>query len=122
MKQIGIFNVTRNQLDNVFTEGHKGIAINTMGGKSIKIEGFVIYQMDDGSKSIKIFDTDGRDYYTSSQVFIKNLIEYLQTLDDADFPTTVNIVEEKSQKGRTYYTIAEAIKTHDNNAWRNLTF
>ncbi len=122
MKQIGIFNVTRNQLDNVFTEGHKGIAINTMGGKSIKIEGFVIYQMDDGSKSIKIFDTDGRDYYTSSQVFIKNLIEYLQTLDDADFPTTVNVVEEKSQKGRTYYTIAEAVNTFDNSAWRNLTF
>ena len=122
MKQIGIFNVTRNQLDNVFTEGHKGIAINTMAGKSIKIEGFAIYQMDDGSKSIKIFDTDGRDYYTSSQVFIKNLMEYLQTLDDSDFPATVNVVEEKSQKGRTYYTIAEAIKTFDNNAWRNLTF
>ena len=122
MKQIGIFNVTRNQLDNVFTEGHKGIAINTMAGKSIKIEGFVIYQMDDGSKSIKIFDTDGRDYYTSSQVFIKNLIEYLQTLDDAEFPATVNIVEEKSQKGRTYYTIAEAVNTFDNNAWRSLTF
>ena len=122
MKQIGIFNVTRNQLDNVFTEGHKGIAINTMAGKSIKIEGFVIYQMDDGSKSIKIFDTDGRDYYTSSQVFIKNLIEYLQTLDDVEFPATVNIVEEKSQKGRTYYTIAEAVNTFDNNAWRSLTF
>ena len=122
MKQIGIFNVTRNQLDNVFTEGHKGIAINTMGGKSIKIEGFAIYQMDDGSKSIKIFDTDGRDYYTSSQVFIKNLIEYLQTLEDDEFPATVNVVEEKSQKGRTYYTIAEAVNTFDNNAWRSLTF
>lgn len=122
MKQIGIFNVTRNQLDNVFTEGHKGIAINTMVGKSIKIEGFAIYQMDDGSKSIKIFDTDGRDYYTSSQVFIKNLVEYLQTLNDDDFPATVNVVEEKSQKGRTYYTIAEAVSTFDNNAWRNLTF
>ena len=122
MKQIGRFNVTREQLDKVFEENHAGVPISSMVGKELVIDGFVVYDMGDNTKSIKIFDIAGRDFYTSSQVFIKNLVEYFQTLDDSDFPATIHVVEAKSSKGRTYYTIEEAVPGENNNSWRNITF
>lgn len=122
MKQIGRFNVTREQLDKVFEENHAGVPISSMVGKELVIDGFVVYDMGNNTKSIKIFDIAGRDFYTSSQVFIKNLIEYLQTLDDTDFPASVHIEEVKSTKGRTYYTIKEAVSSANNDSWRTINF
>ena len=122
MKQIGRFNVTREQLDKVFEENHAGVPISSMVGKELVIDGFVVYDMGDNTKSIKIFDIAGRDFYTSSQVFIKNLIEYLQTLDDTDFPASVHIEEVQSNKGRKYYTIKEAVSSANNDSWRTINF
>ena len=122
MKQIGRFNVTREQLDKVFEENHAGVPISSMVGKELVIAGFVVYDMGDNTKSIKIFDIAGRDFYTSSQVFIKNLIEYLQTLDDTDFPASVHIEEVQSNKGRKYYTIKEAVSSANNDSWRTINF
>ena len=122
MKQIGRFNVTRDQRDKVFEEIHAGVPISSMVGKELVIDGFVVYDMGDNTKSIKIFDIAGRDFYTSSQVFIKNLIEYLQTLDDTDFPASVHIEEVQSNKGRKYYTIKEAVSSANNDSWRTINF
>ena len=122
MKQLAIFNVTRNQLDNIFEKGHKGIPVSDMVDKAIDLDGFALYKTDDGDLTIKIVDKDGRDYFTYSQVFIKNLMEYLKTVDDNDFPTTIHVTSEKSKKGgKTYYSIKEAINSNSTD-WRSLTF
>ena len=124
MKEVGRFNVSREQLDAIFTEGHNGIAINTMVDKTINIAGFVLYDMEeDNAKQIKIIDDAGRDYYTGSQVFIKNLIIYLQSKNDDEFPVTITVKEAESKKGRKYLTIEEAIGSDGNNdGWRNVKF
>ena len=121
MKEVGRFNVTREQLDAIFAEGHNGIAINTMVDKVIEISGFVLYDMEeDNAKQVKIIDTSGRDYYTGSQVFIKNLMLYLQTKNDDEFPVTVTVKDSESKKGRKYLTIEEAVGNND--GWRNMKF
>lgn len=123
MKEIGRFNVTREQLDAIFTEGHDGIPVNTMVGCPINVDGFVVYENEDQSKSLKFFDTQGRDYYTGSQVFIKNFIMYLQTKEDDEFPVTVTVKEGTSQKSkRKYLTIEEGSAGANNGAWRNMRF
>lgn len=124
MKEVGRFNVTREQLDGIFAEGHNGIAINTMVDKEIEISGFVLYDMEeDNAKQVKIIDTSGRDYYTGSQVFIKNLMLYLQTKNDDEFPVIITIKEVESKKGRKYLTIEEAVGSGGNNdGWRSMKF
>lgn len=123
MKEIGRFNVTREQLDAIFAEGHNGISVSTMTDKKIVVAGFVVYDNEDNSKSLKFIDTAGRDYYTSSQVFIKNFILYMQSKEDADFPVDITVKEGKSAKGRKYLTIEESIgSSGNNNDWRNMRF
>lgn len=123
MKEVGRFNVTREQLDAIFAEGHDGISISTMVGSKIQIAGFAIYENDDNTRSIKIIDTAGRDYYTTSQVFVKNLILFLQSKDDDEFPVEITVSQATSKKGRTYLTIEEAIGSDgDNNNWRSIKF
>lgn len=123
MKEIGRFNVTREQLDAIFAEGHNGISVSTMADKKIVVAGFVVYDNEDNSKSLKFIDTAGRDYYTSSQVFIKNFILYMQSKEDADFPVDITVKEGKSAKGRKYLTIEESIGSGgNNNDWRNMRF
>ena len=61
MKEIGRFNVTREQLDAIFAEGHNGISVSTMTDKKIVVAGFVVYDNEDGSKSLKFIDTAGRE-------------------------------------------------------------
>lgn len=123
MKELGRYNITREQLDEIFTEGHNGISIATMVDKIIVVSGFAIYAGEDGAKSLKIIDTAGRDYYTSSQVFVKNFIIYMQSKQDADFPVDITVKEATSKKGRKYLTIEEAASGDGNNdGWRNLTF
>lgn len=125
MKEVGRFNVTREQLDAIFAEGHNGIAINTMVGKQINVAGFVIYDMEEegNAKQVKLIDDSGRDYYTGSQVFIKNLILYLQTKNDEDFPVSITVKESESKKGRKYLTIEEAVGSSGNNdGWRSMKF
>lgn len=123
MKEIGRFNVTREQLDEIFTEGHSSIAINTMVGKPISVAGFAIYDNEDkeGSKSLKIIDDAGRDYYTGSQVFVKNFILYAQSFEDDDFPITITPSEGKAKtSGKKYYSIEEAPTSNSN--WRDIKF
>lgn len=123
MKEIGRFNVTREQLDAIFAEGHDGIPVNTMVGCPINVAGFVVYENEDNTKSLKFFDTQGRDYYTGSQVFIKNFIMYLQTKEDDEFPVQVTVKEGTSQKSkRKYLTIEEGSAGANNGAWRNMRF
>lgn len=123
MKEIGRFNVTREQLDAIFAEGHNGISVSTMADKKIVVAGFVVYDNEDNSKSLKFIDTAGRDYYTSSQVFIKNFILYMQSKEDSDFPVDITVKEGKSAKGRKYLTIEESIGSGgNNNDWRNMRF
>lgn len=120
MKEIGRFNITKEQLDAIFTEGHSSIAVNTMVGKQIKVAGFSIYDMEDGTKSLKIIDDAERDYYTGSQVFIKNFILYAQSFEDDAFPITITVAEGKSKTGKKYYTIEEAPSSSSN--WREIKF
>ena len=123
MKEIGRFNVTREQLDAIFAEGHNGISVSTMADKKIVVAGFVVYDNEDNSKSLKFIDTAGRDYYTSSQVFIKNFTLYMQSKEDSDFPVDITVKEGKSAKGRKYLTIEEYIGSGgNNNDWRNMRF
>ena len=120
MKEIGRFNVTREQLDNIFTECHSSIAINTMVGTPICVAGFAIYDNEDDTKSLKIIDDAGRDYYTGSQVFIKNFILYAQTFEDDAFPIIITPSEGKSKTGKKYYSIEEAPTSNSN--WRDIKF
>ena len=123
MKEIGRFGVTREMLDDVFSEGHNGISIATKVGSKIQIRGFALYEVEDGGKSLKLFDTEGRDYYTQSQVFIRNTIEYFQTKEDEEFPIEITVVEVTSKKGRKYLTIEEAVSGDGNNdGWRSVTW
>ena len=120
MKEIGRFNVTREQLDAIFAEGHDGIRISDKVGSKINVAGFVIYDMEDNTKSLKLFDDTGRDYYTGSQVFIKNFILFAQQLDDTEFPATITVTEGKSKTGKKYYSIEEAPVSSSN--WRDIKF
>lgn len=120
MKELGRFNVTREQLDLIFTEGHQSIAINTMIGTPICVSGFVIYDNEDNTKSLKIIDDAGRDYYTGSQVFIKNFILYAQSFEDDQFPITITPIEGKSKTGKKYYSIEEALSGSSD--WRSIKF
>lgn len=123
MKEVGRYNVTKDQTDIVFDRDHSGISIGTMAGKSIEVVGFIIYDNEDGSYHLKVWDKDERDYYTSSQVFIKNFIKYMKLFEDLDaaIPVEVSPVEIKSNKGRSYLSFTEAPSAESNNdAWRNL--
>ena len=68
----------------------------------------------------KIIDDAERDYYTGSQVFIKNFILYAQSFEDDAFPITITVAEGKSKTGKKYYTIEEAPSTSSN--WREIKF
>lgn len=120
MKEIGRFNVSKEKLDQIFTEGHESIPVSTMIGRHIVVDGFVIYDNEDGTKSLKLVDDTGRDYYTGSQVFIKNFILYAQTFNDNEFPITIRPIEGKSKTGKKYYTIEEAPTVSSN--WRDIKF
>lgn len=121
MKEIGRMNVSKEMLDEIFNPEHRGVSVKDCVGQKICTVGFVLYDMEDGGFHLKFIDDNGVDYYTSSQVFIKDYMRLRQGTDDTTI--TITIEEGTSSKGRKYLTIKEAPKkTNNSDAWRNMTW
>lgn len=120
MKEIGRRNVTKEITDVLFDKAHKGTSVKDATDYSITVHGFVVYDMGDNTYHLKFIDKDDIDYYTSSQVFIREFMRIAKTTDD-DFVVTPT--EATSSKGRKYITIKEAIPAGGNNdAWKNINW
>lgn len=119
MKEIGRRNVTKELTDMIFDKDHKGISVKDCIGRKITVTKFLVYDMEDGTYHLKFFDNEDRDYYTGSQVFIKDFMRLAKSMGEADFIITVE--EAKSNKGRSYLTIPEAPKKESNSdAWKEI--
>ena len=77
MKEIGRFNVENEALDEVFDKEHKGTSVKDCVGGKLEVVGFVVYD-NEGSYHLKFFAKSGKkvveDFYTGSQVFIKDFM------------------------------------------------
>lgn len=127
MKEIGRINVTKEMLDVVFDKEHTGTSISTTVDKNLCITGFVLYDMEDGSYHIKVWDKDGADYYTSSQCWIRAFMRYVKSTYDVDaidkISLSVTTQEGKSNKGRRFLTIFEApSEFRARNEWKTMNW
>lgn len=121
MKEIGRRNVSKELTDLMFDKDHKGIAVKDIIGTTVSVVGFVIYDMGDGTYHLKFVDAGGADYYTSSQVYIKEFMRIAKTTaDDAVFDATA--IEAESKKGRKYITIKESIPSVASDEWKNINW
>lgn len=119
MKEIGRKNVTKELTDMIFDKDHQGISVKDCVGRKLKVTRFLVYDMEDGTFHLKFFDDQEKDYYTGSQVFIKDFMRLAKASGDEDFEITVE--EGKSNKGRSYLTIPEAPKKESNsNKWKEM--
>lgn len=125
MKELGRYNVTKEQLDEIFDKEHKGTAVKDVIGAKLTVTGFALYDID-GSYHLKFFADAGQgnteDFFTGSQVFIKDFMRLAQTVPDGE-TFTITVCEAESKKGRKYQYIEEAPKTNaDNPNWRDMKF
>ena len=122
MKEIGRKNVTQEKLDTLFDTSHTGISVKDTIGQTIVVTGFVVYDMEDGSYHLKFFDNNDKDYYTSSQVFIKEFMRLAKEKDDEE-TFTIEPKAGKSRKGRSYLYLnndSEDRTTNDN--WKSINW
>ena len=122
MKEIGRKNVTQEKLDTLFDMSHTGISVKDTVGQKIIVTGFVVYDMEDGSYHLKFFDIDDKDYYTSSQIFIKDFMRLAEEMDDEE-TFTIEPKAGKSRKGRSYLYLnndSEDRTTNDN--WKSINW
>lgn len=122
MKELGRANVTKEQLDVVFDKEHKGISVKDVVGSVINVSGFVVYDMGDNTFHLKFFDDKENDFYTSSQVFIKDFMRYAKEVDT--IPFTITVAEGESKKGRKFLFVTES-RNNDrtaNDNWKNINW
>ena len=120
MKEIGRKNVTQDTLDTLFDKSHTGISVKDTIGQKIVVTGFVVYDMEDGSYHLKFFDNDGKDYYTSSQVFIREFMRYASKNEDDGFDVfAITPKQAKSKKGRSYLYLFDN-PDKNNNGWKSI--
>lgn len=122
MKELGRANVTKEQLDVVFDKEHKGISVKDVVGSVINVAGFVVYDMGDNTFHLKFFDDNKNDFYTSSQVFIKDFMRYAKEVDT--IPFTITVAEGESKKGRKFLFVTES-RNNDrtaNDNWKNINW
>lgn len=126
MKEIGRFNVGNEALDEVFDKEHKGTSVKDCVGGKLEVVGFVVYD-NEGSYHLKFFAKSGKkaveDFYTGSQVFIKDFMRLANSLELEEGDSfKITIAEGESKKGRKYLYIEEAPKREprDVNGWRNV--
>lgn len=127
MKEIGRFNVENGALDEVFDKEHKGTAVKDCIGGKLEIVGFVVYD-NEGSYHLKFFAKAGKkgaveDFYTGSQVFIKDFMRLANSLELEEGDSfKITVAEGESKKGRKYLYIEEAPKREprDTNGWRHI--
>lgn len=126
MKEIGRFNVENEALDEVFDKEHKGTSVKDCVGGKLEVVGFVVYD-NEGSYHLKFFAKSGKkvveDFYTGSQVFIKDFMRLANSLELEEGDSfKITIAEGESKKGRKYLYIEEAPKREprDVNGWRNV--
>lgn len=129
MKEIGrTSNVTKEMTDKIFEEGHKGISVGDNVGTKVLVDAFTLYVDEKDGKtlfSLKFWDNEGQDWYTGSQVFIKDFMRLAkEKLEEATNmfpePMQITICKEKSQSNRDYYYIEEAPKKEASTAWRSM--
>lgn len=125
MKQLARVNVTKDQLDEVFDKAHKGTSVKDIVGAHVLVTGFSLYDKD-GTYHLKFFGDSGQgnheDFYTGSQVFIKDFMRLAQSIPEGESFEIV-IAEGESLKGRKYLYIENAPKAKSNNTdWRNIVF
>lgn len=126
MKELGRFNVTKEILDEIFDKEHTGTSVKDVIGAKLTVTGFALYTTDDGKFHLKFFAESGQgnteDFYTGSQVFIKDFMRIAKTVPDGE-TFTITVCEGESKKGRKYLYIDEAPKSTINNTdWRNIDF
>lgn len=126
MKEIGRFNVENEALDEVFDKEHKGTSVKDCVGGKLEVVGFVVYD-NEGSYHLKFFAKSGKkvveDFYTGSQVFIKDFMRLANSLELEEGDSfKITIAEGESKKGRKYLYIEEAPKREprDVNGWLNV--
>lgn len=122
MKEIGRKNVTQEKLDTLFDISHTGISVKDTIGQTIVVTGFVVYNMEDGSYHLKFFDNNDKDYYTSSQIFIKEFMRLAKEMDDEE-TFTIEPKTGKTRKGRSYLYLnddSEDRTTNDN--WKSINW
>ena len=125
MREIGKVDMPRETLDLLFQKDHKGTSVADCIDSPINVTGFALYDAD-GSYHLKFIGverdaTKVKDYYTSSQVFIKDFMRLAKLVDDDNFFITVTPKEGKSNKGRKYLYIEEAPKKGGNNSnWKSI--
>ena len=135
MKEIGrTANVTKEMTDKVFAQDHKGIAVKDNVGTKVQVDAFTVYQKSKANGDdvdgfvLKFWDTEGNDWYTSSEVFVKDFMRMAQLNVDMETnmfmePMTITIRTEKAQKsGKNYYYIEEAPKKEPSQAWKEMTW
>lgn len=123
MKELARVNVTKEQLDEIFDQEHKGTSVKDVIGATIKVVGFSLYDVE-GSYHLKFFGDSGQgnheDFFTSSQVFIKDFLRTAKQFEDGE-PFDIIIAQGESKKGRKYLYIENAPTTKSNNTdWRNI--
>ena len=127
MKELGRMNVTKEQLDEIFDQEHKGTSVKNCIGAKITVTGFALYVTDEDNKyHLKFFGESGQgnteDFFTGSQVFIKDFMRIAQNVPDGE-SFLITVCEGESKKGRKYLYIEEAPKTTtNNNNWRSIDF
>ena len=114
MKEIGRFNVENEALDEVFDKEHKGTSVKDCVGGKLEVVGFVVYD-NEGSYHLKFFAKSGKkvveDFYTGSQVFIKDFMRLANSLELEEGDSfKITIAEGESKQGRKYLYIEEAPK------------
>lgn len=125
MKELARVNVTKEQLDEVFNQEHKGTSVKDVVGAHIMVTGFTLYDHE-GNYHLKFFGDSGQgnheDFYTGSQVFIKDFMRLAQTKEDGE-TFEVIVSEGESKKGRKYLYVENTPTTKSNNTdWRNIEF
>ena len=121
MKEIGRFNVSKEITDMLFDKEHKGNSVKDNIDVEMLVTGFIIYDMEGDGYHLKFITHDDKDYYTSSQVFIKEFMRIAKNAEDKPFIVTP--IEATSSKGRKYLSIKESIpKSTDNDAWKNMNW
>lgn len=125
MKLIGIKNMSKDALDEIFDKEHKGTSVKDIVGAKLTVVGFAVYD-DEGTYKLKFLADSGQgkteDFYTSSQVFIKDFMRLAKLHDeDENMKYEITVCEGESQKGRKYLYIEEAPKKESKaSAWRNI--
>ena len=125
MKELGRMNVTKEMLDEIFDKEHTGTSVKDVIGAKLTVRGFALYDVE-GKYHLKFFAESGQDntedFFTGSQVFIKDFMRLAKTVPDGE-TFTITVCEGESKKGRKYLYIDEAPKSNTNNTdWRNIDF